>query len=321
MNQFATLVTAILLSFLSLTTLVEGQGAETTPECPPPPGDLVDVGGFKMHCLVKGKGPIVVCDASLGEASYDWASMQDMLAEFATVVCFDRAGVGWSEPGPLPRTHEKTVEELRVLLRKKKLDPPYVLVGNSYGGIDARLYASMYPKEVAGLVLVDAGYLDDFPENTPMSEMFGKQRGNPEQRIAFARQMDIRPFVAKRLARIRGQDSDEQFQIRVAMKSRVSELEGMAAERAGLVHFREACDKMRHLGDMPVTVLTATEFRAFKWWAASQKKLAETVSDDVEWIKVPCGHTIHHDRPDVVADAVKNTLERTAKKNRLSAPN
>ena len=75
---------------------------------------------------------------------------------------------------------------------------------------------------------------------------------------------------------------------------------------------------MRHLGNMPVTILTSTtsaSTKGSKWWPYSQKRLAETVSDNVEWIQVDAHHTMHHDRPDLVADAVKKTLERVAKKN------
>src|SRR5690606_28471284 len=88
-------------------------------------------------------------------------------ARFARVVTYDRAGLGWSDPAPGPRTAEAMVADLRALLRAAGVPAPYVLVGQSFAGLLVRLYAYLHPSEVAGLVLVDGAHEDQyqrFPE-------------------------------------------------------------------------------------------------------------------------------------------------------------
>jgi len=123
----------------------------------PPPGRLIDIGGFRLHLYCTGKGgPAVILEAGAGDFSFDWARVQPEIARFTRVCSYDRAGSAWSEPGPAPRTMHQEVFELHMLLRKAGVRPPYVLVGHSYGGLLVRLYAGLYPREVAGLVLVDS---------------------------------------------------------------------------------------------------------------------------------------------------------------------
>ncbi len=122
---------------------------------------LVDVGG---HCLVArcvGKGsPTIVIDAGLGEGRSAWTNIQNRVATFSRVCAYDRAGVGDSDRGPTPRTSRQMVRELRALLGELNIEPPYVLVGHSLGGLNAQLFATQYPDEVAGLVLVDPSFPD-----------------------------------------------------------------------------------------------------------------------------------------------------------------
>src|SRR5688500_9896367 len=123
----------------------------------PPPGQLVDIGGYRLHLWCTGKGsPAVVLASGAGAFSVDWGLVQPEVARFARVCSYDRAGSAWSDPGPIPRTMKQEVYELRALLRKARVKAPYVLVGHSYGGLLARLYARQYRREVVGLVLVDS---------------------------------------------------------------------------------------------------------------------------------------------------------------------
>jgi pimeloyl-ACP methyl ester carboxylesterase len=100
---------------------------------------------------------IVILEAGAGDFSVDWSLVQPRVARVARVCSYDRAGSGWSELGPRPRTMNQIVYELHTLLAKAGERPPYVLVGHSFGGVLVRLYQSRYPAEVAGMVLVDAG--------------------------------------------------------------------------------------------------------------------------------------------------------------------
>ena len=124
----------------------------------PPPGKLIDVGGYCLHVQAMGdsRKPVVVLDAGLGCFSLDWALVQPEIAQFAHVVSYDRAGYGWSDESPHPRTSRQIVRELHTLLCNAGLFPPYILVGHSFGGVNVRLFANEYPDEVAGLVVVDS---------------------------------------------------------------------------------------------------------------------------------------------------------------------
>lgn len=123
----------------------------------PPPGDLVDVEGYKMHLYCIGEGsPTVVMDAGLGGWSQDWVWVQPEVAKFTRACTYDRAGLGWSEPRPGTRDSQQVVSQLHTLLVNAGESGPYVLVGHSFGGLNVRLYAMQYSDQVAGVVLVDA---------------------------------------------------------------------------------------------------------------------------------------------------------------------
>src|SRR6185437_1563156 len=139
---------------------------------PPPPGTLVDIGGRRLHLLCKGTGksPTVIFEAGLSQftANSTYGKAQDAIAPFARVCTYDRAGLGWSDPGPLPRTHPAMVEDLHRLLAAAKIGPPYVLVGHSMGGPLARLYVHTYPGSVVGMVLLDSSSEDTFDAETAL---------------------------------------------------------------------------------------------------------------------------------------------------------
>jgi pimeloyl-ACP methyl ester carboxylesterase len=124
---------------------------------------LVDVDGYRLAIACSGDGgPTIVLETGLGAPSEAWAPVQREVAHFARVCRFDRAGRGKSDPAPTPRTCADMVADLRALLRNAGVPGSYVLVGNSLGGMNARLYAYRHPDEVAGLVLVDGSHQDQF---------------------------------------------------------------------------------------------------------------------------------------------------------------
>lgn len=126
----------------------------------PPPGELVDVGGHRLHlnCMEETQAedePTVLLEAGGGQNSLTWSSVQPQIAGFARVCSYDRAGMGWSDSGPAPRDADRVARELHSLLEQAEVSGPYVLVGHSLGGAFVRVFADRYPEEVAGMVLID----------------------------------------------------------------------------------------------------------------------------------------------------------------------
>ena len=123
----------------------------------PPPGEMVDVGGYSLHINCVGQGsPTVVLDAGSGGMSAQWVRVQREVSGTTRVCAYDRAGMGWSEMGPEPRDAKQISSELHTLLKGAGIEGPYVLVGHSFGGLYMQTYAARYPDEVAGVALIDS---------------------------------------------------------------------------------------------------------------------------------------------------------------------
>lgn len=122
----------------------------------PPPGRLVDVGGHALHGRILGTGdPVVVLEADSGAWSTGWDRLPERLSAHTTVIAYDRAGLGWSTPGPGPRSAQTLSSELHALLRELAPDRPVVLVAHGAGTRVAWSFATRFPFQVAGLVAVD----------------------------------------------------------------------------------------------------------------------------------------------------------------------
>lgn len=153
-------VAALVLSLCAAAPAAHAQ-ADTIPPMPPP-GRLIDLGGWRLHLNCTGERrpaqPTVVLEAGAGGFSVDWSLVQPEVSRFARVCSYDRAGAGWSDLGPRPRTLRQITWELHELLRRAGEGPPYVLVGHSYGGTLARQYAFTHRDEVAGIVFDESGH-------------------------------------------------------------------------------------------------------------------------------------------------------------------
>jgi pimeloyl-ACP methyl ester carboxylesterase len=129
----------------------------------PPPGLLVDIGGYRLHLDCQGQGePVVVMETGFASIALLWSQIRGELAKTTRVCVYDRAGYGWSNASPRPRTVENMVEELHTLLKNGGVQGPYVLAGNSMGGLVIRRFAHRYPEDAAGLVLVDSAHEEQF---------------------------------------------------------------------------------------------------------------------------------------------------------------
>jgi pimeloyl-ACP methyl ester carboxylesterase len=133
---------------------------------------LYDVGGFRLNLNCLGEGsPAVILDAALGASSISWSLVQPEVATLTTACSYDRAGFGWSDPGPMPRTAGRIAVELRTLLERAGTRPPYLLVGHSFGGLVMRIFAHRYIEVVSGLVLVDPAHPEDWIRPAPKEQV------------------------------------------------------------------------------------------------------------------------------------------------------
>jgi pimeloyl-ACP methyl ester carboxylesterase len=124
-------------------------------------GHLVKAGSIRMNIDCSGQAsPTVILESGFGGPSVDWLMVQPEVAKFSRVCSYDRAGYGWSDSGPEPRSSLQIARELKQLLQAAGEKGPYVLVGHSMGGYDVRVYTAQYPDDVAGVILVDASHED-----------------------------------------------------------------------------------------------------------------------------------------------------------------
>ena len=251
----------------------------------PAPGRLVDTGGHKLHLNVAGErqeGPTVVLDAGGTSFSPQWARVQPGIAEFARVVSYDRAGLGWSEPGPSPRDARSVARELRAALKNAGLEGPYVAVGSSLGGLYALAFADEFPEETAGVVLVDSMHPDQWerlPATLVRLVRFFDRRIKllpPLARLGVLRVLDLtRPMQGELRA---GLPPEERAQME-AIAATPGHWEAVSEEVSGSWEETKAQVRaVRDLGDLPLLVLTAPDNPGFGEmkgpWLKMQAELA-----------------------------------------------
>ena len=142
----------------------------------PPPGQMIDVGGYSLHLNAQGENrsnPTVILDAGMVSFSSNWAWIQPEVAKVTRVVAYDRAGLGWSDNGLKPHDAVQSARELHQALQAAGIASPYVLAGHSYGGIMVRAFTALYPDEVAGIVLVDGSHPDQWVRMGVSSRVIG----------------------------------------------------------------------------------------------------------------------------------------------------
>jgi pimeloyl-ACP methyl ester carboxylesterase len=128
-----------------------------------PPGQIVKTRLSEVHAIVTGEGPVtVILEAGFSSISIDWCYIQPGISKVARVISYDRGSYGWSKTKRKTMTSLDSVEEIRDILKHFEIKPPYILCGHSFGGLSMRLFASMYPDDVAGLVLEDAAHENQY---------------------------------------------------------------------------------------------------------------------------------------------------------------
>jgi pimeloyl-ACP methyl ester carboxylesterase len=125
-------------------------------------GKSVDIGGRTLNIFCSGAGaPPVIFESGGPGPGLEWEAFQPEAAKFAQACWYDRAGEGWSDPGPFPRTSNAIAKDLHELLKRAGVPAPYVFAGASFGGLNSRVYGGLYPNEVAGMILIDSAHEDE----------------------------------------------------------------------------------------------------------------------------------------------------------------
>jgi pimeloyl-ACP methyl ester carboxylesterase len=243
----------------------------------PPPGHLVNVGGYSLHinCVGEGSPTVILEAANLGTSAH-WVRVQQQVAETTRVCAYDRAGMGWSERGPEPRDAKQVTGELHTLLKDADTEGPYVLVGHSYGGLYARMYAARYPNEVAGVVLVDSSHPEQFTRSPEGRAMYEQIR----------RLGAVIPFLTRlgviRLFNVYPAHPDLPPQQRAQIEAFNSSTRQVATTAAEFRATPETTAQVRStgtLGDKPLAVISAGEQSSS--WLELQDQLAALSSDSI----------------------------------------
>lgn len=253
---------------------------------------LVDVGGGRrLHITCSGMNvagsPTVLLEAGAGNPAAIWNRVQPEAAKFTRVCSYDRAGLGSSDPVPAQRTIAALTEDLHALLLNAKVAGPYILVGHSLGGILVRLYASYYPAEVAGMVLVDSSHEDETDRGLAL----------------------IPPDVLKEMLK----------------QLKPEDLVPRSAERIDGCSIRPLMDALNWHGDIPLIVLTqgrpygpdmvavpSIAPKAYQLHLDLQRELAGRSPRGKQIMAEKSGHFIHQDEPELVIAAIRQVIGEVA---------
>lgn len=288
----------------------------------PMPGELVEVGGYKMHIYCAGEGtPAVILESGLGDPFIRWREVQPQIAQFTRACSYDRAGLGYSDPSPRSRTSKDIAQELHTLLHNDSIPQPIVLVGHSMGGYDVRVYTSLYRNEVAGMVLVDSSHPEQqnrFP--AALNELDRSMLRKVEQ------EQFTMPFGLPRLFGF----FDPFYYCHTTAAARAVEcnLHSVREGIAELKSFPESASQAAisgSLGDIPLSVLMHDpdqpehllpnlppdiNKQVNDEWGKMQRELAQLSSRGTLTVAKNSGHYIQLERPDVVVEAVRSVVEQ-----------
>ena len=270
------------------------------------PGKLVDVGGYRLHIYCEGEGiPTIIFDSGTGGFSLEWTRVQNVLSRRTRVCSYDRAGYGWSDMGPLPRTSKRITRELHTLLVKADVTGPYILAGHSFGGYTAQLFARNYPEETAGLVLIDASH----PEQ--IERMPGREAGTPAKPVPGAHSYIVSRHI------MHPNFPDEVVLIaRRIMNSR----HHTSTWREEMTVFPLSAKQVLASKPMPaVPIVVLTRGRRIwpnnaygdemeRVWMELQDELSQLSDNSVHLIAERSGHSIHLDQPEIVINAMQTML-------------
>lgn len=295
-----------------------------------PVGQLVETSTGRRHLLAQGDGtPTVVFEAGVGGMGLHWALVQPEVARLTRTVTYDRAGLGWSDPGRAPRTFEGMARELRELLDRAGVLGPYVLVAHSVGGIVARQFARLYPEQVAGMVLVNSAHEEQF-KRFPAKMVSGVPnmiRMMKVMNVAFRIGLPaLRPEMAPLMKGLPENTAKTERALRIAGDKH---MRAMLAEFAAAA--RNAPAALDTLVDIPLIVLSHgipqtmpgasdTDNAAYEeTWQQMRSDLAALSTRGRRIVAEGCGHDIHLENPALVVEAIAEVIEQVQRSQRAQA--
>jgi len=287
----------------------------------PMPGELIDIGGYKLHIDCTGLGsPTVILDSGLGDTYISWQKVQPQIAKVTRVCSYDRVGLGYSDSSPHPRTSKNIAKELHTLLHNAGVPPPYILVGHSMGGFDVRLYASLYRNELAGMVLVDSSHPEQRKRLPPAVLDLDASWVRQQEFLEFTM-----PFGIPRLLGF----CDSDPKVRAAECNFHSAREAVAELKLVSESAAQTAATGR-FGDLPLTVLSSDPEHprpdlpedlvkpTNDAWQQMQEELSHLSTKGTRVVVKGSGHYIQIDRPEVVIEAVHNIVDQARRTQNTS---
>ena len=289
----------------------------------PPPGNLIDVGGFKMHIDCEGEGsPTVILEAMSGGVSPQWGWIQPEVQKETRVCAYDRAGFGWSESDPEAPTLARAIRNLHTLLVNANVEGPYVMVGHSLGGTYLRQYAAEYPDEVLGMVLLDTAHPQQFVKYPEMFAegdnflmisngiQFAARLGVMHLYFAFGGEMDFAGLPEPQKSQFRAIWSSPRY------------FEAQGAEIRAAHNIWSDALKLGDLGDMPLMVISRGTNLDYEW-SKYQEDLA-TLSTNSRYITIDGanhgGLVFDQKYARMVSDAILQVVEAVRTGTKLGNP-
>jgi pimeloyl-ACP methyl ester carboxylesterase len=281
----------------------------------PAPGQLIDVGWYRLHLYCTGSGsPTVILEAGGGETTLSWDKTQPAVARFTRVCSYDRAGLGWSDTGPQPRTSQQMVNELHTLLSRANIPGPYIFVAHSFGGQNALLYTSTYPEEVAGLVLVEC------QNGAVFERMPSFRRFIQDQVKTLAVQRLLAPFGLVRLYIEGGAFNESLTHYPPAdqpiVKAQLEQTRFLTTaydeERVMEESAHQTQAAQRSYDSLPLVVITRGIYAPNDdrvGWEQVQNELARLSTNSVHLVAKDSGHAVMLDQPEMVIAAIQSVVK------------